>query len=153
VITPGRSLVLRGFRALAALTVAAVLVVVLVIHGPALAASTPAVPVIDVMPDEGERGVSPTTNVQAVFNRDMDPDTLNEKTAKLRKKDSNKPPEEATISCDDPCRTVTLDPTRPHLHPGRSYRATIVGGEDGVKSATGETFGQSKVWSFRVGRG
>jgi len=142
------------FRVLAALTaVLALVAIVLVARGPAsatTASAARAVPVIDVTPDEGERGGSPTISVQAVFDRDMDPDTLNEKTVKLIKKDSNKPPEEATIGYDATTKTVTLDPTRPHLHSGRSYRATIVGGENGVKSATGETFGQSKVWSFRV---
>jgi hypothetical protein len=80
----------------------------------------------------------------------MEPATLNAKTVRLHKKSSNKGLEEADITYDAATRTVTLDPTRPHLHSGRSYKATIVGGENGVKSATGETFGQSKVWSFGV---
>jgi len=143
----------KHFRALTAIVAAVALVAMVPVASATTTSAASAVPVIDVTPDEGERGVSKFTDVQAVFDRDMDPGTLNEKTVKLRKKDSNKPPEEATISYDAATRTVTFDPTRPHLHPGRSYRATIVGGEDGVKSATGETFGQSKVWSFRVRRG
>lgn len=132
----------------AALAVA--LVAVLAAYGTASAASGSAVPVTDVTPDEGAKRIPVTTDVEAVFDRDMDPDSFDADTVKLIKKSGNKPPEAASITYDPQTRTVTLDPDRPHLHSGRSYMATIVGGQDGVRSASGETFGQSKVWSFTV---
>ncbi len=146
-----------NYFGLSTVMVAAVFVAVLVAYAPASARGVsgdgvppPEVNVVDVEPDKGANGVPVTTNVQAVFDRDMDPSTLNKSTVKLRKMDSNKPSESATISYDAGTRTVTLDPERPHLHSGRTYKATIVGGEKGVRSVDGGKLAKNEVWTFKV---
>lgn len=105
---------------------------------------------IGVTPDEGARGVPVTTAVEAVFVRDMDPSSFSPATVKLKKTSSNKPPLVGEITYDPATRTVKLDPDNPHRHPGRTYRATILGGPSGIRSASGETFGESKVRTFKV---
>lgn len=80
----------------------------------------------------------------------MDPSSFSPATVKLKKASCSKPPLVGEITYDPVTRTVKLDPDDPHLHSGRAYRATILGGPNGVKSASGETFGESKVRTFKV---
>jgi hypothetical protein len=76
--------------------------------------------VTDVSPDNREERVSRDTTVTATFIEEMDPDTLNTDTIKLLKAGSGKLVE-ATVTCDEPCETATLDPSE-CLERGTKYK-------------------------------
>jgi hypothetical protein len=70
------------------------------------------------------KDVALDSNVTATFSEKMKPETLSTSTVKLVKQGSSSPVT-ASVSCDDPCRTVTLDPEASQLDEGATYTATI----------------------------
>jgi subtilisin family serine protease len=108
--------------------------------------------VTDVFPKENATNVPRTTNVTATFSEDMDPTSfINGTTIKLVKaRTSTSVP--ATVSCDNPCQTVTLDPSVTKLARRATYTVTIEGESGGVKTSAGTPLAADKVWSFKTKR-
>jgi subtilisin family serine protease len=101
--------------------------------------------VSSVTPPDRGTGVARDTNVTATFSEDIDSRTLTNATVTLVRAGSTTPVE-ATVSCDNPCRTLTLDPTK-RLADRKTYTATI----KGAKDMTGNSL-PTTVWSFKTGR-
>ncbi len=103
-----------------------------------------------VTPADGGTGVERATNVTATFSEDMNPATLTSSTVTLVRQGSTTPVN-ATVSCDNPCRTVTLDPAE-RLAGRTTYTVTIRGGADGARDMQGDPLAGDYNWSFRTGR-
>ena len=108
-------------------------------------------------------GVVRNTNVTATFSENMDLETLvtsptdpsdplvgTSRTVKLiNTATGTRVP--ATVSCDDdPCTTVTLDPSV-NLGSFKKYKAIIMGGLSGARDLQGNPLAQNKVWNFTTG--
>jgi hypothetical protein len=115
-----------------------------------------------VKPTEGATNVRRSTNVMATFSEEMNPRTINTSTVKLyqrvRKKKGKRrvwrwvPITATQVSCDDSCRTVTLEPypSDPSwlLAANRSHRILIT---TGAKDKVGNALAQNKAWTFTTG--
>jgi outer membrane lipoprotein SlyB len=88
-------------------------------------------------------GISPATNVRAVFSRSVDPATLTATTFKLVPDGGSAVP--ATISYDDTTRTATLTPTSA-LAPMQTYTATLTTGVKGIEDNT--PLSADSTWTF-----
>jgi hypothetical protein len=114
--------------------------------------TTPAV--TKVRPEHRKEGVRRSIVVSAVFSKPIEASTLSGVTVGLVEAKSGKRVK-ATVSCNDPCTRVEIDPKR-RLAANTRYRA-IVG--TGAKDSAGngldqepEVVGlQPKVWRFRTG--
>jgi len=92
-------------------------------------------------------GWASSTNPTATFLWEMDPNTLNTSTFTLTKQRSTTPVA-ATVSYDPATRTATLDPSADLETNFTTYTATIKGGPNGAKTATGNALVADKVWIF-----
>ena len=55
------------------------------------------------------------------------------------------------MSYDPATRRVILNPSR-NLARGTTYRATVLGGENGAKDRTGNPLATDRAWSFKIRR-
>ncbi len=103
-----------------------------------------------VTPASGATGVSRTTAVTAVFDRAMDPTTINGSTVLL--KDAGGNVVSATVTYNAGTNTVTLTPLAP-LNPFTSYTAFLRGGSTGsrVRDLYGNDLAADYTWSFTTG--
>jgi large repetitive protein len=112
---------------------------------------TPAPMVTSVSPLDKATGVSRSTNVTATFNVAMKAKTLKSQTFILRvpgKKDPTKPTQvSATVTCNDPCTTATLTPSK-DLAANTTYTATV---KSAVEDTSGKKLGSDYIWSFTTG--
>ncbi|MDP8974095.1 MAG: Ig-like domain-containing protein [Actinomycetota bacterium] len=116
-------------------------------------------------PDQGNTGVAPGTNITATFSEEMDPATLvtdpttnTSPTVKLyelvRVKKRNRwvPITATQVSCDDPCRTITIDPYPSDpaslLTANRSHMVVVT---TEAKEKTGNPLAQNYSWTFTTG--
>jgi hypothetical protein len=124
--------------------------------------------VSNVSPTEGKTGVPRNTNVTVTFSEEMDASTIvtdpsakTSTTVKLFKvnADGSKTQVPAEVSCDNPCRTVTLNPygtSSTLLGKHMKYEATVT---TGAKDLNGNLLdqdpntsgNQAKVWKFKTG--
>ncbi len=106
--------------------------------------------VVSESPVRAATRVDRDTNVEANFSEEMDPTTLTPKNVKLFNT-ATKKRVGAALSCDDTCKTLTLDPSK-RLAKRTRYRVTILGGDSGPKDLAGNPMAKSEVWSFTTGR-
>jgi len=110
-----------------------------------------------VTPGNPARNVSRRTNVKATFteNFEMDEDTLvTNSTVQASKAFTlvnmkTGAAVNATVSCDDPCLTVTLDPSVAKLAKRTLYKATIA---TAAEDLAGNPLDAEKSWTFKTRR-
>jgi hypothetical protein len=96
-----------------------------------------------VSPADGATGVSPTSNVTAIFSEAMNANTVTGQSFTLSKDGSSV---SAQVTYDQNSRTATLDPAG-DLQAGATYDAKIT---TIVKDSAGNALAQEKAWSFAV---
>lgn len=101
--------------------------------------------VISASPADGVLGVSINTQVVVVFSENMNAATINASTFELRSNGNTVIP--AMISYNATLRQATLTPLAA-LANSTSYKATVVGGNNGVKDASGNKMKGNYQWSF-----
>ena len=106
--------------------------------------------VTTISPSGGATGTRRAANVTAAFSEEMDAATLTGQTVTL-KRVSTGSTVTATVRCDNPCRTVTLDPST-SLASRTKYEARIFGGPGGPGDKAGNRLAADKVWTFTTGR-
>jgi Bacterial Ig-like domain len=108
-----------------------------------LTVDTIAPTVNNVSPEDAATGVSPTTNVTAIFSEGIDPTTLTTSTFTLKEQGSSTQLG-ATVSYDATANKATLDPSA-DLTLNTTYTATL---STGLKDAAGNTLAQERSWTF-----
>jgi hypothetical protein len=101
--------------------------------------------VSNVYPFEGSTGVGTGTYLEVTFSTNMDPATVNTSTFVLL--DSANSPVPAAVTYDSSSRTTWLRPSEV-LATEEAYKATVVGGADGVADIVGNRLSASFSWSF-----
>jgi hypothetical protein len=105
-----------------------------------------------IRPQDRTKDVSRSIEPTATFVEDVDPATLNDTTVKLVNTATGKQVR-IEVSCNEPCRRVTLDPYRSDpsklLARHHRYRVIIT---TGVKDLAGNTLAKKVVWSFTTER-
>jgi dipeptidyl aminopeptidase/acylaminoacyl peptidase len=118
--------------------------------------------VSSVTPAHRATGVARDTNLSATFSEEVDPATINDEMFRLLKvnPDGTKTPiADVVVSCDDPCRTATLNPygeSSTLLGRFARYKAIV---RQGVRDPAGNQLDQNprlrgaqkKVWYFKTG--
>lgn len=110
----------------------------------------------NVTPDKGARNVSRRTNVMATFSENFEMDegtlvtnsTVQAPGAFTLVKMKTGAVVDATVSCDDPCETVTLDPVG-KLARRATYKATIT---TAAEDLAGNPLDAEKSWTFKTRR-
>jgi DNA-binding beta-propeller fold protein YncE len=98
-------------------------------------------------PASGKKGVRRDANLTATFSEQMDSSTLTYWTVKIVKA-SNRSEVYTDVSCDNPCRTMTIDPES-RLASKTKYKATIT---TNAKDLSGKALTKNYVWTFTTGR-
>jgi hypothetical protein len=98
-----------------------------------------------VLPANGSSGISPVTNVMAIFSEAMAPPSINGTTIMLSDAVGNVVP--GTVSYNPAAFTAVLNPTAP-LALATTYTATIKGGVGGVTDLAGNALPGDFLWSF-----
>jgi alpha-N-arabinofuranosidase len=117
-----------------------------------LAPDTTAPTVQEVVPAEGARGVSPSTNVVATFSEEMDPATLTKATFKLYRRTVNGYTQitNVTVTPSSDRRKVTLNPygtSTKLLAKNTRYKAVL---SREAKDLAGNGMVQRTVWYFET---
>ncbi len=99
-----------------------------------------------IAPYNGESNVATSVSLQATFEFDADPVSVNGSTFQLR--DPQGTLIEATVSYDVASRTATLDPNVDLADIADYYEATIVGGSSGVYELGGYPLEDDFTWHF-----
>lgn len=101
-------------------------------------------------PVKGATKVDRDANVEATFSEAMDQSTLTSRNVKLFNRATKKRVSTA-LSCNDPCKVLTLDPSK-RLSKRTKYKVTILGGESGPRDVAGNPMAKSEVWTFTTGK-
>jgi hypothetical protein len=101
--------------------------------------------VATVYPFGGATGVGTGTYLEAVFSTNMDPATITASTLVLSDSANSRVPAEVTYN--SATKTAILKPSEA-LATEKAYKATIVGGSDGVADLVGNRLAASFDWSF-----
>jgi hypothetical protein len=125
---------------------AAGVVVTLLSVGTASAAARDGTPpaITGVSPGGNATDVAVTANVEVSFSETMRRKTVNGDTLRLFGSGVRVA---ATVSCDRPCRTATVNPKQ-DLKPGTVYQASVRGGRKGPKDLAGHGLSGGVRWSF-----
>jgi DNA-binding beta-propeller fold protein YncE len=102
-------------------------------------------------PASGKTGVRRDSNLTATFSEQMDSSTLSDwdpPSVKVVKASTGREVYVDDVSCDNPCRTVTIDPSS-NLAKKTKYKATIT---TKAKDLSGKALTQNYVWTFTTGR-
>ena len=99
-----------------------------------------------ISPANTATGVTPNTDVAAIFSEAMDPSSISDQTFTLKEQGSLSKLG-ATVSYDPTTKKVTLDPSA-DLTPNTTYTATLT---TGVKDLAGNAMVQEKTWGFKTG--
>ena len=102
-------------------------------------------------PTSGKKGVRRDTNITATFSEQMDSATLrswDSPAVKIAKVSNGQQVSIDDVSCDNPCRTVTIDPYS-NLAKNTKYKATI---NTNAKDLSGKALTTNYVWTFTTGR-
>jgi hypothetical protein len=94
-------------------------------------------------PADGKKGVRRTTNVSATFSEELDASTLTRDSAMLINNKTGSAVA-AQVSCDEPCRTVTLDPLT-KLAKKTRYKVVIT---TAVQDTEGDSLANNETWTF-----
>jgi hypothetical protein len=101
--------------------------------------------IVETSPAHNEQAVPVNNGVMVRFSTDMNANTVNNGTFLLRK--VNGEAIEAVVTYDRTSRKAYLKPVAP-LEQGRQYQFTVLGGENGVKTATAKALPESKQYEF-----
>jgi hypothetical protein len=101
--------------------------------------------VTEIVPANGQSGVSKDAEVVVTFNEAMNASTINANTIALR--DSSNHPVAATVSYNASSFTAVLTPSSP-LALSTTYTAIVKGNTGGVTDATGNSLASDLIWSF-----
>ena len=112
------------------------------------APDTTAPTVISVTPPDGSIGVAVTSAVSAEFDDDIDPSTVTSATFELRDSGGALVPAGASYTAGS--RTAVLTPSA-SLAASQTYTATLFGGANGVRDASGNAMAADYSWSFTTG--
>jgi hypothetical protein len=104
--------------------------------------ATPSLTVTGSTPASGATNVPRNTTVTATFSAPLDPTTVTTSTVVL--KDSGGNAVAASVSYDDPSRTITLTPTST-LSASATYTVDVT---TGVKGSDGTALGADDTWTF-----
>ena len=99
-----------------------------------------------VTPFNGQANVATSVNIQATFEFQADPSTVNNSTFQLRDPQGTLIP--GTVNFDVPSRTATFDPVQNLADIADFYEARIVGGPLGVKEVGGAPLEEDFAWYF-----
>ena len=101
-------------------------------------------------PRDGATGVSPSTNVRAVFSEELDGATLT-RSAFWLKRVGTDARVRAQVRWERSTTTAVLDPEN-RLREGASYVARVEGGAAGVTDLAGNAMAADAAWRFKVRR-
>lgn len=101
--------------------------------------------VVEIAPANNETNVPLNTDVRVKFSFDMIATTISTSTMLFNK--VNGPSIPVAVSYDRATRTAIVKPTA-NLEQGTQYRLTIVGGNQGVTTITGEAMPSNKTYEF-----
>jgi hypothetical protein len=104
--------------------------------------SPPAVVSASVLPPDGSSGICPNTVVTAVFNKAMNPATINSTTFTLTSSGGSVT---GQVTYDSATDTATFTPASPGLAVNTTYTATIT---TGAADTFGNTLAANFTWSF-----
>jgi len=110
--------------------------------GPGSPLSTPGVVSASVLPPNGSSGICPNTVVTAVFNKAMNPTTINTTTFTLSSSGGSVT---GGVMYDPATQTATFTPVAPGLAVSTTYTATIT---TGAKDQFGNGLAADFTWSF-----
>jgi methionine-rich copper-binding protein CopC len=141
--------------------VVGVALVVVMMSQSSASAQADAPTVTDTSPDSAETGVAIDANITATFSKEMEESTLTSSTVQLQQRVKKRirrhgkirrvwrwvPITATQVSCDNPCQTVTLDPSV-SLAANRTHRAIIT---TGAKDKDNNALAQNYSWSFTTG--
>jgi DNA-binding beta-propeller fold protein YncE len=102
-------------------------------------------------PASGKTGVRRDSNITATFSEQMDSYTLSNwgpSSVKIVKASTRQEVWLADVSCDNPCWTVTIDPSS-NLAKKTKYKATIT---TKAKDLSGKALSKNYSWTFTTGR-
>jgi hypothetical protein len=99
-----------------------------------------------VSPADTATGVTPNTNLTAIFSEAMDSSSISDQTFTLKEQGSISKLG-ATVSYEPTTKKATLDPSV-DLTPNTNYTATLT---TGVKDLAGNAMIQEKTWGFKTG--
>jgi hypothetical protein len=123
-----------------------------VIFQESLGSDTTPPTVASVIPSPGVGNVSTDSTVSATFSEAVDAATIGTSTFTLVDLSNLTVLIPAAVSYNSATKTAILDPTSA-LIPSRTYRATVIGGSNGVKDAAGNPLAANYVWSFTTASG
>jgi acid phosphatase type 7 len=120
-------------------------------HGAPGSTGTTPPTVTNVAPGNGALDVPIGSKVEATFSEAMDANTIKDSTFTLTKPDgtdldTNPDLVPGTVSYDSKSNKATLTPA--NLDYSTTYTATVKGGANGVKDATGNPLSADEVWTF-----
>lgn len=98
-------------------------------------------------PASGRTDVKRDTNITATFSEQMNSSRLSSRTIKVADMSTGYD-EGVDVSCDNPCRTVTIDPYS-KLAKNTQYKATIT---TKATDLSGKALNKNYVWTFTTGR-
>jgi hypothetical protein len=140
--------------------VVGVALVVVMMSQSSASAQADAPTVTDTSPDSAETGMALDANIMATFSKEMKESTLTSSVhlqqrikkrirrhGKIRRVWRWVPITATQVSCDNPCQTVTLDPSV-SLAANRTHRAIIT---TGAKDKDNNALAQNYSWSFTTG--
>ena len=107
---------------------------------------TTAPAILSVAPLSSATGVGLAANITATFSEAMQTATVGSSTFELRNLATNAVVT-GTVTYNNTTRVVTMDPAS-SLAAGTQYRATILGGDAGVKDASGNPMTANYTWTF-----
>jgi hypothetical protein len=107
---------------------------------------TTAPAVLSVTPLSSATGVGLAANITATFSEAMQTATIGSSTFELRNLATNAVVT-GTVTYNNTTRVVTMDPAA-SLAAATQYRATILGGDAGVKDASGNAMTANYTWTF-----
>src|SRR5579863_9984501 len=110
--------------------------------GPGSPLSPPAVVSASVLPPNGSSGICPNTVVTAIFNKAMNPATINTTTFTLASSGGSVT---GQVTYDSSSDTATFTPASPGLAVNTAYTATIT---TGAKDMFGNGLAADFMWSF-----
>jgi flagellar hook-associated protein FlgK len=120
-------------------------------HGAPGSTGTTPPTVTNVAPGNGALDVPIGSKVEATFSEAMDANTIKDSTFTLTQPDgtdldTNPDLVPGTVSYDSKSNKATLTPA--NLDYSTTYTATVKGGANGVKDATGNPLSADEVWTF-----
>ena len=104
--------------------------------------------VVATYPTQGEVGVPCNSHQTLIFSKRMNLQSISTKTITLF--DDHNQVVTVDVAHANSNFTATVWPFKP-LHPGTTYRLTVLGGQDGIRDERGHTLARNLEWNFTTG--